>query len=119
MARRSMCAGASTGGAFGNAPPNHSTVRVNQRSRSDQTIRGENDESNDVPSVTPIVVMLAVTPPWNAICADPDTDARHVPSAPISTAVLPSPAHEGQNVVCQNRTRRSLPQIGWTLSVRR
>ena len=67
----------------------------NQRSSSDQTIRGENGESNDVPSVTSIVVILAVTPPgapWNAIWADPDTAARHVPSAPISTAVLPSPA---------------------------
>ena len=62
--RRSTCAGASTGGAFGNAPPSHSTVRgSNQRSRSDQTIRGENGESNEVPSVTSIVVMLAVSPP--------------------------------------------------------
>ena len=50
-----------------------------QRLNVDQTMRGENGESNDVPLGPSIVVMLATSPPGvpaNAICAIEPPEAR-------------------------------------------
>ena len=65
-----------------------------QRLNVDQTIRGVNGESNEVPFTTSIVVVLATSPagvPGNAICAEPDTVEAHDPRELIETAVLPFP----------------------------